>query len=67
MLARARLEQTAETVQAVLAEPRPLSLSQWLPVATIESLVHRFVGHIPNLDAAALDEEIITIVTRYLS
>ncbi|MEU8106412.1 hypothetical protein AB0C18_22095 [Nonomuraea muscovyensis] len=65
MLARARLEQTAETAQAVLAEPRPLS--QWLPVATIESLVHRFVGHIPNLDAAALDEEIITIVTRYLS
>ncbi|MDF2711392.1 MAG: transcriptional regulator, TetR family [Nonomuraea muscovyensis] len=55
-LARARLEQTAETVQAVLAEPRPLS--QWLPAATIESLVHRFVGDIPNLDEAAPDEEI---------
>ncbi|MDF2709695.1 MAG: transcriptional regulator, TetR family, partial [Nonomuraea muscovyensis] len=122
VLAQAHLEQTAETVQAVLAEPRPLS--QWLPelsralvrihaedprlhqvlfeqaprppevlarfrqaegeavaaverllradpdlapcdygrqawfvVATIESLVHRLVGDIPNLDAAALERE----------
>ncbi|MEV0380609.1 TetR/AcrR family transcriptional regulator [Nonomuraea sp. NPDC050643] len=132
VLAQAHLEQTAETVRAVLAEPRPLRL--WLPeltralvrvhaedprlhqvlfeqaprppdvlvrfhqaegeavaaverllradpdlaprdhgrqarfvVATMESLVHRFAGDEPGLDAAALEREIITIVTRYVA
>ncbi|MGV9387018.1 TetR/AcrR family transcriptional regulator [Nonomuraea sp. NPDC003707] len=35
-------------------------------VATIESLIHRFVGRAPDFDAADLEREIVTIVTRYL-
>ncbi|MEV6041652.1 hypothetical protein AB0L65_61865 [Nonomuraea sp. NPDC052116] len=35
-------------------------------VATIESLIHRFVGRVPEFDAADLEREIVTIVTRYL-
>ncbi|MGN9837105.1 TetR/AcrR family transcriptional regulator [Nonomuraea sp. H19] len=35
-------------------------------VATIESLIHRFIGNLPYLDAAELEREIVTMVTRYL-
>ncbi|MEV4251259.1 hypothetical protein AB0J63_48715 [Streptosporangium canum] len=73
LLARFR-EAEGEAVAAIeallrgdpdLAVPEPARAARFV-VATIESLIHRFVGRVPEVGTEELIEEIDRIVTRYL-
>ncbi|MFI0448866.1 TetR/AcrR family transcriptional regulator [Actinomadura sp. 6N118] len=66
-------EQEAVTLVAKLLRedpgvqvPDPDAAARYV-VAIIESLIHRFIGHIPGSDHTALTGQIVYIVTRYLS
>ncbi|WP_371786516.1 hypothetical protein [Streptosporangium subroseum] len=63
--------QAAAAVEALLrADPGPKvaepARKARFVVATVESLIHRFIGRTPQADEQELAEEIVLIVTRYL-